>query len=169
MEHITNATPVETCRAMCPASKTKVFFGGEIGGAVARDGQRYADADNAFLYRKQLVANCTCNGKDAFGLAHFDMTKDLTLRPGDIVATKNGFVAYTDTRGQGGAFTPVATAEVEAQLMPGGSRVRMTRRAEPPPAADDEPGTVVPAPSSAPTPAPMQGLRPAIPSTQSFR
>ena len=166
MEHITNATPVETCRAMCPASKTKVFFGGEIDGSVARDGQRYADADNAFLYRKQLVANCTCNGKDAFGLAHFDMTQDSTLRPGDIVATKNGFVAYTDARGQGGTFTPVATAEVKAQLMPGGSRVRVTRRAEPPAAAAaDEPGTIVPAQSVTPA----QGLRPTSPSAQSFR
>src|SRR5580704_14085681 len=43
LEHMTNATPIETCRAMCPASKTKVFFGGEIGGAVAKDGQRSAD------------------------------------------------------------------------------------------------------------------------------
>src|SRR3984893_14151953 len=25
LEHMTNATPIETCRAMCPASKTKVF------------------------------------------------------------------------------------------------------------------------------------------------
>jgi len=167
MEHVTNATSVETCRAMCPASKTKVFFGGEIGGSVARDGQRYADADNAYLYRKQLVANCTCNGKDAFGLAHFDMTQDTTLRPGDIVATKKGFVAYTDSRGQGGTFTPVSTADVEAQLVPGANRVRMTRRAEPPAAAvaEDEPGTIVPAQSVTPA----QGLRPTSPSAQSFR
>ncbi len=54
--HMTNATPVETCRAMCPASKTKVFFGSDIGAAVARDGARYADLDTAFIYRKQLVA-----------------------------------------------------------------------------------------------------------------
>jgi hypothetical protein len=88
LEHMTNATPVETCRAMCPASKTKVFFGSEIGAAVAKDGARYADLDNAFIYRKQLVANCTCNGKDAFGLAPFDLSSDPTLRPGDIVSTK---------------------------------------------------------------------------------
>ena len=90
MEHITNATPVETCRAMCPASKTKVYFGSEISGAVARDGARYTDLDNAFLYRKRLVANCTCNGKDAFGLAPFDLSSDPTLRPGDIVRPKTG-------------------------------------------------------------------------------
>ena len=88
LEHMTNATPVETCRAMCPASKTKIFFGSDIGAAVAKDGARYADLDTAFIYRKQLVANCTCNGRDAFGLAPFDLSSDPTLRPGDIVATK---------------------------------------------------------------------------------
>jgi hypothetical protein len=146
LEHMSNATPIETCRAMCPASKTKVFYGGEIGGAVARDGQRYADTDAAFLYRKQLVANCTCNGRDAFGLAPFDMARDATLRPGDIVATKDGYVAYGGLRGQSTGFTPIDTATVDAALYPKSSpRIALTRRAEPP--ADDEPGIIVPAQS----------------------
>jgi Protein of unknown function (DUF2865) len=139
MEHFANATPVETCRAMCPAAKTKVFFGGEISTSVAKDGQRYPDSDNAFLYRKQLVANCTCNGKDAFGLARFDMTKDTTLRPGDIVATKDGFVAYSGASGQ--AFTPIDTASVEAQLTSRAAPVQPSRRVE---AAADQPGTTMP-------------------------
>jgi Protein of unknown function (DUF2865) len=147
MDHLANTTPVETCRAMCPASKTKVFFGGEISTSVAKDGQRYADSDNAFLYRKQLVANCTCNGKDAFGLAPFDMTKDPTLRPGDIVATKDGFVAYSGAQVQGGpaAFTPIESSVVAAQLNPYAPRARLARSAEAPPA--DDPGTIVPAQS----------------------
>jgi Protein of unknown function (DUF2865) len=144
MERIANATPVETCRAMCPASKTKVFFGGEISTSVAKDGQRYADSDNAFLYRKQLVANCTCNGKDAFGLAPFDMTKDPTLRPGDIVATKDGFIAYSGAQAQSSqaAFTPIESSVVAAQLNPYAPRARLTRSAEAPLA--DDPGTIVP-------------------------
>ena len=145
LEHMTNATPIETCRAMCPASKTKVFFGGEIGGAVAKDGQRYADIDNAFAYRKQLVANCTCNGKDAFGLAPFDMSNDPTLRPGDIVSTKDGFVAYSGARGQGAAFTPIDSGSVSAQLNPRSTPVQLSRRIEAPPV--DEPGTIVPSQS----------------------
>ena len=28
LERLANVTPVETCRAMCPASQTKVFYGG---------------------------------------------------------------------------------------------------------------------------------------------
>ena len=33
------------------------------------------------------MTNCTCNGKDAFGLAKIDVASDPTLKPGDIVAT----------------------------------------------------------------------------------
>ena len=72
-------TPVETCRAICPSSQTKVFFGAEIDSATARDGAHYSDLNTAFLYRKQLVANCTCNGKDAFGLVPLDAKTDPTL------------------------------------------------------------------------------------------
>lgn len=116
LEHLANATPVEACRAMCPASKTKIFYGSEIGGAVAKDGARYADLDTAFTYRQQLVANCTCNGRNARGLAPFDLSSDPTLRPGDIVATKDGFVAYTGKPGQADAFTPVDPESIATEL-----------------------------------------------------
>jgi hypothetical protein len=155
MEHMVNATPVETCRSMCPASKTKVFFGSEIGGATARDGQRYADIDNAFIYRKQLVANCTCNGKDAFGLAPLDVKNDPTLRSGDIVMTRTGPVAYAGRRGQTASFTPVEASALTAELLPGPSRVRLSRRTDTA-VADDEPGTIVQGQNG-----PQQNLAPA--------
>ncbi len=129
LDHMTSATPVETCRAMCPASKTKIFFGSDIDRAVARDGARYADLDNAFVYRQRLVPHCTCNGKDAFGLAKFDLTSDPTLRPGDIVSTKNGFKVYAGKRGQTDAFTTVDSSMITAQLNAGFSRERLARRA----------------------------------------
>src|SRR5580692_1342720 len=131
LEHMTNVTPIETCRAMCPASKTKVFFGGEIGGAVAKDGQRYGDLDNAFVYRKQMIANCTCNGKDAFGLAPFDMSNDPTLRPGDIVSTKQGLMAYSGKSGNAAAFTPVDRSSITAELNSVTSRVPVSRHSDP--------------------------------------
>jgi uncharacterized protein DUF2865 len=148
MEHLANATPVETCRAMCPASKTKVYFGSAIDHAVASDGARYADLDAAFVYRKQLVANCTCNGKDAFGLAPFDAAADPTLRPGDIVSTRTGYVAYSGRRGQSDAFTPVDSSAVAAQLTPAATATAASARGQPsrraePAAVDDDPGTIV--------------------------
>ena len=158
MGHMANATPIETCRAMCPTAKTKVFFGSEIDHAIARDGQRYADTDNAFIYRKQLVANCSCNGKDAFGLAPLDVRNDATLRPGDIVSTKTGLVAYSGKRGQIATFTPVDSSALTAAPNPGTSRVRLSKRAEPSLAdADDEPGTIVQSQDGQP-----QGLSPIV-------
>ena len=140
LDHMTNATPVETCRAMCPASKTKIFFGSDIDRAVARDGARYADLDNAFVYRQRLVPHCTCNGKDPFGLAKFDLTSDPTLRPGDVVSTKNGFKVYAGKRGQTDAFTTVDSSMITAQLNGGFSRERLARRA---PAVADETRSVI--------------------------
>jgi hypothetical protein len=110
---VMNATPVEACRSMCPASRTKVFYGAEIDNAVAKDGARYADLNTAYIYRKQLVANCTCNGKNAMGLAPYDLPTDPTLRPGDIVATKTGLMTYTGNPAQ--AYTPVTLPNVATQ------------------------------------------------------
>jgi hypothetical protein len=97
----------DMCRAFCPAAKTKVFGGSKIDYSVAGDGQRYADLDNAFLYRERKVSNCTCNGKDAFGLATLDAESDPTLRPGDIVATNDGLVTYNGNRSNAADFTPI--------------------------------------------------------------
>jgi hypothetical protein len=158
-DRMANATPVETCRSMCPASKTKVFFGGEIDHAVARDGASYANLDNAFVYRQRLVANCTCNGKDAFGLAPFDLASDPTLRPGDIVATKNGFMAFTGKRGKTDRFTTVNSSTLTAELNAGFSRVRLARRSTEPPIADEEPGIIVPRPADMHTAVRDQAVR----------
>jgi len=143
LEHVSNATPVETCRAMCPASKTKVFLGSEIDHAVAGDGTHYADLDSAFVYRRHLLPNCTCNGKDAFGLAPFDLSSDPTLRPGDIVSTGKGFKAYAGKHGQADTFTSVDPASIAAELNAGASGERLARRGGEPALTDAEPGTIV--------------------------
>jgi hypothetical protein len=118
------ATPVQMCQAFCPASATKVFFGSSIDGASSAGGERYADSENAFAYRKALRADCTCNGRDPLGLAPVDLTLDTSLRPGDVIATSSGLVAYSGIRvgaSQTAEFTPVAsypglTADVRARL-----------------------------------------------------
>jgi len=117
-------TPAQMCQAFCPAGNPRVFFGGSIAGAVSSNGQRYADSDNAFAYRKALKADCTCNGRDPAGLAPIDLSLDTSLRRGDVVATADGLVAYSGVRlgaEQTPEFTPVAsypglTAEVRAKL-----------------------------------------------------
>jgi hypothetical protein len=107
-----NATPVQMCEAFCPASATKVFYGSHIDSATASNGERYADSENAFAYRKALRADCTCNGRSPSGLAPVDLTLDTSLRSGDVVATADGLVAYTGVRlgaDQTAEFTPVAS------------------------------------------------------------
>ena len=119
-----NASPVQMCQAFCPASPTKVFFGSTIEGASSGNGERYADSENAFAYRKALRADCTCNGRDPAGLAPVDLTLDTSLRPGDVIATTSGLVAYSGVRvgvNQTAEFTPVAsypglTADVRTRL-----------------------------------------------------
>ena len=96
----------DSCHSFCPASQTRLYSGGGIDHAVAADGSRYADLDNAFVYRKQLVAGCTCNGRDPFGLARMDVNSDPTLRPGDVVATKTGLVAFTGMKNKVSPLPP---------------------------------------------------------------
>src|ERR1700726_2153402 len=119
-----NATPVQMCQAFCPASPPKVFFGSTIDSASSANGERYAESENAFVYRKAMRADCTCNGRDPAGLAPVDLTLDSSLRPGDVIATTDGLVAYSGVRlgtSQTAEFTPVAsypglTADVRARL-----------------------------------------------------
>jgi len=119
-----NVSPVQMCQAFCPASPTKVFFGDNIDNAMTATGERYADSDNAFAYRKALRADCTCNGRDSTGLAPVDLTLDTTLRAGDVIATTDGLVAYSGIKlgnNQSPEFTPVAsypglTANMRARL-----------------------------------------------------
>ena len=119
-----NTTPVQMCQAFCPASPTKVFFGSTIEGASSGSGERYADTENAYAYRKALRADCTCNGRDPAGLAPVDLSLDTSLRSGDVIATASGLVAYSSARAgasQTAEYTPIAsypglTADVRARL-----------------------------------------------------
>ena len=105
-------SPSAMCQAFCPASVTKVFFGSQIDRAISMDGDRYSELDNAFAYRKKLSSDCTCNGREPAGLAPVDISLDTTLRPGDVVATTTGLVAFSGGRfggTQAEDFTPVAS------------------------------------------------------------
>jgi hypothetical protein len=127
-----NATPVETCNAMCPASKTRVFHGGtEIGAATDANGARYSSLEQAFLYRKTIVPGCTCNGKDVFGLAPVDVMADPTLRRGDIVATSDGLKAFEGGRSEAhktADFTPAQNARVSGSLRERLSSLRVSEK-----------------------------------------
>jgi hypothetical protein len=97
------------CNSFCPASETKVVYGSDIDNAATESGKSYSELPNAFRYRNEIVAGCTCNGKDQFGLARVDIDHDATLRKGDIVASANGLMTVSRTPDKRGAlnFSPV--------------------------------------------------------------
>jgi hypothetical protein len=79
------------CQRMCPAAQVMLFAhrnpGEEVAQAVSLNGQSYSDLPNAFLYRKQFTASCSCRRSGetwAHALQHLDDTGER----GDIVVTE---------------------------------------------------------------------------------
>ncbi len=106
-----NASRTAFCNSFCPASETKVVYGGNIDSAATDNGKPYSELPNAFRYRTEIVAGCTCNGKDQVGLAPVKIENDPTLRKGDIVAGADGLMAAgrsADKRGAALNFSPVS-------------------------------------------------------------
>ncbi len=104
-----NQSKAASCNSFCPASETKVVYGGNIESAVTENGKPYSELPNAFRYRNELVAGCTCNGKDPVGLAAVKIEDDPTLRKGDIVAGKDGLMVAgsgADRRGASLQLSP---------------------------------------------------------------
>lgn len=101
----------QSCRSFCPASATTLVYGNDIDNATTANGKPYSELPNAFRYRKELVAGCSCNGKDQVGLAPVGIEDDPTLRKGDIVASDDGLVVANrsagDKRGVAMNFSPL--------------------------------------------------------------
>lgn len=101
----------QSCKSFCPASETSLVYGSNIDDATTDKGKSYSDLPNAFRYRNELVAGCTCNGKDPVGLAQVKAEDDPTLRKGDIVAGSHGLVVAdrnaNDRRGVAMNFSPL--------------------------------------------------------------
>jgi Protein of unknown function (DUF2865) len=104
-----------TCNNFCPASKTEIVYGSNIDNAATENGKAYSELPNAFRYRNEMVAGCTCNGKDQVGLAPVKIEDDPTLRKGDIVAGANGLMVAgrsADRRGASLHFSPASKSVV---------------------------------------------------------
>jgi hypothetical protein len=104
-----NQSREASCHSFCPASETRLVYGGDIDNAVSEDGKLYSELPNAFRYRSEIVAGCSCNGKDSVGLAKVGIESDPTLRKGDIVAGENGLMVANPGNGKHAElnFSPV--------------------------------------------------------------
>jgi Tfp pilus assembly protein PilW len=105
-----NVSKASSCNSFCPASETKIVYGSNIDNAATETGKSYSELPNAFRYRTEIVAGCTCNGKDQIGLAPVRIEDDPTLRKGDIVAGENGLqvVGRSDKRGAALNLSPAS-------------------------------------------------------------
>jgi hypothetical protein len=113
----------QSCKSFCPAAETTLIYGGNIDDAATESGEAYSDLPNAFRYRSELVPGCTCNGKDAIGLAPVKIADDPTLRKGDIVASPDGLVianrSANDRHGAAVNFSPLpASLRAKFRHMP---------------------------------------------------
>lgn len=105
LSHVSGQSHAAACHSFCPASETKVFVGQGIDRASASDtGRPYAAMPNAYRYRKELVAGCTCNGRIGGGLAHIKIEDDPTLRKGDLVADAKGDLVASGGRDRRTAY-----------------------------------------------------------------
>ena len=90
-----------------------MVYGSSIDQAATEAGKPYSELPNAFKYRTELVAGCTCNGKDQIGLAPVKIEEDSTLRKGDIVAGADGLMVTSrssDKRGASLNMSPASPA-----------------------------------------------------------
>ena len=104
-----NQSRAASCNSFCPASETKLVYGSTIDSAATETGKPYSELPNAFRYRNEIVAGCTCNGKDPVGLARLKIEDDPTLRKGDIVASTDRLMTVgrgADRRGAALNFSP---------------------------------------------------------------
>lgn len=104
-----NQSRAASCNSFCPASETRVVYGSNIDNAATETGKPYSELPNAFRYRSEIVAGCSCNGKDQVGLAPVKIEDDPTLRKGDIVASAGGLMTVgrgADKRGAALNFSP---------------------------------------------------------------
>ena len=77
------------CKITCPGSEARLFAypnpGGAIEQAVSPSGEQYAAIPNAFKYRTEFVADCSCKPDGMSWAEALQGVDDRTLRKGDII------------------------------------------------------------------------------------
>ena len=107
------ATPAELCKSFCPAAKTMVFSGSKIDTAVAPNGTRYADLDNAFAYRDKVGRQLLLQRQGrARARAH---RVPPAIRPCGRATSSPPTTALQPTHGKSrtAEFTPIGTSSSE--------------------------------------------------------
>jgi uncharacterized protein DUF2865 len=119
------ADDARACQRLCPAAEAELYSfrnpGEDMQQALSIDGQAYTALPNAFRYRKEVVAGCSCRRP---GQSWADALKNAddssTLESGDIVVTDQNAKALSQPKpsGKPGASTPPASAVSAAAAAP---------------------------------------------------
>jgi hypothetical protein len=119
------ADDARACQRLCPAAEAELYSfrnpGEDMQQALSIGGQAYTALPNAFRYRKEVVAGCSCRRP---GQSWADALKNAddssTLESGDIVVTDQNAKALSQPKpsGKPGASTPPASAVSAAAAAP---------------------------------------------------
>jgi hypothetical protein len=110
------ADDTRSCQRLCPAAEAELYSfrnpGENMEQAVSVSGQAYTALPNAFRYRKEVSAACSCRRP---GQSWADALKNAddssTLANGDIVVTDQNAKALSQPKPQGKPATSGATAQ----------------------------------------------------------
>jgi hypothetical protein len=112
-----------SCQRLCPAAEAELYSfrnpGEDMAQAVSVTGQPYTALPNAFRYRKEIIAGCSCRRP---GQSWADALKNAddssTLESGDIVVTDQNAKALSQPKlsGKPQASAPPAAANSSAAV-----------------------------------------------------
>jgi hypothetical protein len=141
----------QACQRMCPASEVVLYTyrnpGEDVAQAVSVSGQPYTSLPNAFRYRQEFNAACSCKrpGESwSEALKHLD---DTTVERGDIVVTEETAKTLSQPK-------PEAPARGAKQSPKGKNDPRAAATPAPPTSATPAPVSSAPLPDATPAPAP---------------
>ncbi len=108
-----------TCHRLCPAADVTLFTyrnpGEDVTQAVSVSGQQYTALPNAFRYRNELVAGCSCKRPgESWAEALRNADDSSTLESGDIIVNEKNEKALTRPRGTAAKPTPAGSAQPNA-------------------------------------------------------
>jgi hypothetical protein len=110
----------QTCQRLCPATEAVLYShrnpGEDVAQAVANNGRVYKDLANAFRYRREFIAACSCRLPGQSWADALGQIRDSTVERGDIVVTEEKSKAMNQPRGiDPPGRTPPAPARPDAR------------------------------------------------------
>ena len=124
----------QTCHRLCPSAEVQLFThrnpGEEMEQAVSTSGQLYTALPNAFRYRKEVNAACSCRRPGQNWADALKPLDDTTIQYGDIVVTDENAKQLSrpklDAKGKPQGSKPAATNSTPAAQPAEGDKTAVT-------------------------------------------